>query len=199
MRLKHILLVLVASIFLLILTSCVQEKIESPHEKAIQPEEAVESEAVVEETDEIEEEEQPVAEPQSVVREITINMLRTTFGRDNVVIPLDTFVTWENIDDRNHQVACYLEGERVYKSKQLTPGDNDSYRFTKTGDYRCMDVVFGYWSNISVSSDNKITGHSISPIEPISSYSSKIGIIVMIMVFVSLCGLHLWKKRQNQK
>lgn len=201
MKLKHLLLVLVALISLLILTSCVQEKIESPHETALPPEEVVESEAaieeIIEETDEVAEEEQPVAESQSVVREITINMLRTKFGRDNVVISPDTFVNWKNIDDRVHQVACYIEGERVYKSEQIKPEDNDSYIFTKTGDYRCMDVVFGYWTNITVSSGNQITGHFVYPIESVYSYASKIGIIVMIMAFLSLYGLHLWKKRQN--
>lgn len=161
MRLNHILLVLCATIFLLILTSCVPEKSELQPE-VTSPERPVESEAVIEEiieeTEEAEENGQPVKETQPVKNELMIDMFRTTFGNDNILILPETIISWKNSDDRVHQVACYVDGVRIFKSQQLKPGDTDSYRFIQQGDYQCLDIVFGYWSNISVSADNnKIT------------------------------------------
>lgn len=204
MRLNHILLVLCATIFLLILTSCVPEKSESQPETI--PERYVESEAVIEEfieeTEGAEEKEQPVEEPQQVKKELMIDMFRTTFGNDNIVILPETIVSWKNSDDRIHLVACYVDGVRIFKGQQLKPGDTDSYRFIQQGDYRCMDVVFGYWSNISVSAEsNKITGNFILSNGDSQNLinSAKLGVTAFIIILSLLLGVHFLKKRQNNK
>ena len=206
MKLKQTLLFLCALISLLILTSCISEKSELQPEKITIPESAVESETVikeiVEETEEAEETEQHVEEPQLVKKELIIDMLRTAFSNENIVISQDTIISWKNSDDRVHQVACYVDKERIFKSQQLKPGDTDSYRFIQPGDYRCIDVVFGYWSYISVSADNnKITGNFIlsGGYSPNLINSAKVGIAASIIALFILLGVQFLKKRQNNK
>lgn len=204
MRLNHILLVLCGTIFLLILTSCVPESELQP--EVTIPERPVESEAVIEEiteeTEEAEENEQHVKETQQVKKELMIDMFRTAFSNDNIVISQDTIISWKNSDDRVHQVACYVDRVRIFKSQQLKPGDTDSYRFIQQGDYQCMDVVFGYWSNIIVSADNnKITGNFILSMGDSQNLinSAKLGVTASIIILSILLCMHFLKKHQNKK
>ena len=208
MELKAIIFIFVTAICLLFVASCVHEKIEGQAAEEAGPEEGIleepiaESELVTpEEEPEIESQPTEIREEYLAGPEMIINTLRTGFDKNNVITH-QTLVYWKNTDDRPHKIACYLEGEKVFLSPQLKEGQIFSYRFIRSGDYSCRDVVFGYWGNVTIVNEATTpTGFAVFSQAISYSFNNpiEIGMLMIIIVLFTIHGVQLWgmHKRKN--
>ncbi len=198
MDIKYIIPIFLVCISLLIIASCVEEKMDgTPAQEEAEEEQVIEPEAE-EETEFISPEytEEPLA-----VQKVSINHFRNSFDKDEVTTAPETIVTWVNTDDRPHKIACYAEKKLVFLSPQYKPGESFSYIFTEPGSYRCRDVVFGYWGNINIIAEKTPTGFVV--VSDVVDYSIdnpiEIGMVLIIIVLFSIHGVQLWKNHKSQK
>jgi len=200
MDIKYIIPIFLVCISLLIIASCVEEKIDGTPapEKAVEEAQVIEPEEDIEDIEFIPPEytEEPLA-----VQKVSINHFRNSFDKDEVTAAPETIVTWVNTDDRPHKIACYAEKKLVFLSPQYKPGESFSYIFTKPGSYRCRDVVFGYWGNINIITEETPTGFAV--VSDVVDYSIdnpiEISMVLIIIVLFSIHGVQLWKKHNSQK
>jgi plastocyanin len=131
-------------------------ELEAPVEEEIVEEEVpVEEEVVEEDAGFIDEVPAVEEEAPADVKKVMIDLERNYFTPKNIVVEPMTEVTFENVDDRRHRIACYYEKQRMYYGDILDPGDSFSYVFEKVGKYRCRDAVFGYWLDLEVVSESE--------------------------------------------
>ena len=115
-------------------------------DKAEKPSEPVKDEAIVKFEADVVNEKSDDADFEAV----TIEISRSEFSSNQLTIDKGTKLRWLNNDTRIHKIACYEGLNRVYTDKNLDNGEYSEYIFDKTGEYLCIDSIFGIRQNINV-------------------------------------------------
>jgi plastocyanin len=135
---------------------------------------------------------EPEPEPEVVPiepAEEKIIVERFSFAPDIITIEEGTTIRWISEDSRRHKVVCYINSRRIFVGDELyTAGEEVEFRFKDSGEYLCLDSVFGSRMNIIVKpiSLSRLTGSSIRDLP-----TQKV-IITGLLMFVVMLTLSIY-------
>lgn len=73
------------------------------------------------------------------------------FEPDYVLFEDTSTVIWDNLDNRQHLIACYYtSGGRVFLGEKLEKGGKTQHTFKEHGTYICVDAIYGYRGTVVI-------------------------------------------------
>ena len=147
---------IIAALIILLIYGCttVVEETSKPYQEPIDDiiqEETKTTEQTLKKT-------QPVEIPENNV----IKIGYTDFEPDYAFFNRTKTVIWENLDDRQHMIACYYYGGgRVFVGEKLEKGGKTEHTFEEHGTYICVDAIYGYRGTVVI---YKMPVEHLSPI-----------------------------------
>lgn len=170
---------------LLLVTACANQTKETADVQSAQPDQpAAEPDAAATEPQpdlpSPPQEEAPIQKQQNII-EINAD----SFGPAKKTITRNTKIIWVNNDDREHKVACYLDGNRITTSANLKKGDSFGFTFIEYGEYTCIDAIYGLRSTV------KVVLPSSMPTTGMASLRSDGGALTAPLAAIAVCALIL--------
>lgn len=118
---------------------------------------------------------------------------RYSLNPDKIMIEEGTTVRWVNEDARQHRIACYSSGKRIFLGDVLNEKESSERKFKDSGEYLCLDAIFGSRMNVAVEpmSLSKITGGTVRelPTEEIVLTS------ILVIVLLITISIYLYANR----
>ena len=81
---------------------------------------------------------------------VKVSISRKEFDKMELRIDKGSSIKWLNNDSRIHKIACYKEENRIYTDKNLEKGEYSQYTFEESGEFLCIDAIFGIRQKINV-------------------------------------------------
>ena len=145
--------------------------------------------------------EQQAQEPQPIKTENSILILKGDFQPSTIAIIKGESVVWEaSAEGKFYKISCYESGthgtqsRRIFISEQIDPGMTYTYTFTETGEYLCIEPVYGARGTVQVKGTpmELVTGNVVTSVSTKSTTGAALIILTVLIIFT---GMNIRKKR----
>ena len=77
-------------------------------------------------------------------------LIRYYVDPEEATIKLGDMVMWVSGDEARHRISCYQYGYREFITEDIFPDEPQEHRFEVSGEYLCVDAIYGARAHITV-------------------------------------------------
>jgi len=141
------------------------------------------------------------SEPIELPEDNIIQIKYEGFDPNYLLLNKSKTVIWDNLDNRQHLIACYYYGGgRVFIGEKLNQGDKTTHTFEKYGTYICVDAIYGLRGTVVI---YKMPEGYLSPITggaiglPKTDVNVPVSWIVVLLVTLSTLYVYLLRIKKS--